>query len=82
VLLRPAKTLAVMPVLLYGSETWVLTIKEENRLLVFDRKVFRTIYGQKIVNGVYSSRYTFELGREFNSPNVFGVVKNNTTLGI
>jgi hypothetical protein len=27
------------PVLLYGSETWVLTKTEENQLLVFERKV-------------------------------------------
>jgi hypothetical protein len=50
---------------------------EENRLLVFERKVLRTIYGPKIVDGVHKSRYIFELDREFNSPNVFGVVKNN-----
>jgi hypothetical protein len=39
------------PVLLYGSET---TKREENRLLVFERKVLRTIYGLKIVDGVYN----------------------------
>jgi hypothetical protein len=60
----------------------VLTIREENRLLVFHRKVLSTIYGPKIVDGVYRSRYNFELVRELNSPNVFGVVKSNTTLGI
>jgi hypothetical protein len=36
------KTL-IRSVLLYGSETWVLTKREENQLLVFERKVFRTI---------------------------------------
>jgi hypothetical protein len=48
---------------------------EENRLLVLERKVLRTIYGPKIVDGVYRSRYNFELDREFNSVN--GVVKSN-----
>jgi hypothetical protein len=33
------KTL-IRPVLLYGSETWVLTKRVENQLLVFERKVF------------------------------------------
>jgi hypothetical protein len=42
----------ILPVLLYGSETWVLTKKEENQLLVFRRKVRRTICGPKIENGV------------------------------
>jgi hypothetical protein len=37
------KTL-IRPVLLYGSETWVLTKREENLLLVFERKVLRTIW--------------------------------------
>jgi hypothetical protein len=32
------KTL-IRPVLLYGSETWVLTKRVENQLLVFERKV-------------------------------------------
>jgi hypothetical protein len=46
------KTL-IRPVLLYGSETWVLTKREENQSLVFERKVLRTICGPKIENGVY-----------------------------
>jgi hypothetical protein len=37
-------------------------------LLVFERKVLRTIFSPKIVGGVYRSRYSFELDREFNSP--------------
>jgi hypothetical protein len=36
------------PVLLYGSETWVLTKRKENQLLVFERKVLRKICGPKI----------------------------------
>jgi hypothetical protein len=46
------KTL-IRPVLLYGSETWVLTKREENQLLVFERKVLRTICGPQIENGVF-----------------------------
>jgi hypothetical protein len=60
-------------VLLYGSETWGLTKSKENRLLVFGRKVLRTI----LVDGVYRSRYNFELDKEFNSPNAIGDVKSN-----
>jgi hypothetical protein len=40
-------------VLLYGSEMWVLTKREENQLLVFERKALRTICDPKIENGVY-----------------------------
>jgi hypothetical protein len=46
------KTL-IRPVLLCGSETWLLTKREENQLLVFERKVLQTICGPKIENRVY-----------------------------
>jgi hypothetical protein len=49
------------PVLLYGIETCVLTKREVNQLLVFERKVLRTICGPKIENGVYKRRYDYEL---------------------
>jgi hypothetical protein len=59
------KTL-IRPVLLYGR-TWVLTEREEKRLLVFERKALCTIYGSKIVDCVYRSWYNFELDRKFNN---------------
>jgi hypothetical protein len=37
------KTL-IRPVLLYGSETWVLTKRVENRLLICERKLLPIIY--------------------------------------
>jgi hypothetical protein len=67
----------IPPVLLYGSEMWVLTKSEENQLLVFERKVLRTICGPKIENGVYRKRYNRELDEEFNSPNVLNVTKTS-----
>jgi hypothetical protein len=63
--------------LLYGSETWVLTKREENQLLVFERKVLRTICGPKIANGVYRRRYNHELDRKFDSPNTLNVMKTS-----
>jgi hypothetical protein len=59
----------IRSVLLYGSETWMLTKREENQLLVFERKVLRTICGPKIENGVYRRRYNHELDKEFDNPN-------------
>jgi hypothetical protein len=70
------KTL-IRPVLVYGSEKWVLTKREEEQLLVFERKVLRTICGPKIENGVYRRRYNHELKREFDSPNVLNFTKTN-----
>jgi hypothetical protein len=34
-------------VVLYGSETWSLTFKEEYRLRVFENRVLRKIFGPK-----------------------------------
>jgi hypothetical protein len=41
----------------------VLTKREENQLLVFERKELRTICGPKIENGVYRRRNNYELER-------------------
>jgi hypothetical protein len=55
----------------------VLTKREENQLLVFQRKVLQTICGPQIENGVYRRRYNHEFDKEFNSPNALNVT--NTT---
>ena len=36
-----------MPVVLYGCETWSLTLREERRLRVFENRVLRRIFGPK-----------------------------------
>ena len=36
-----------LPVVLYGSETWSFTLREERRLRVFVNKVLRGIFGAK-----------------------------------
>jgi hypothetical protein len=59
----------IRPVLLYDSETCVLTKRKENQLLAFERKVLRTICSPKIENGVYKRKYNHELDKKFDSPN-------------
>jgi hypothetical protein len=46
-------------------------------LLVFERKVLRTICGPKIENDVYKRRYNQELDKEFDSPNALNVMKTS-----
>jgi hypothetical protein len=36
-----------VPVVLYGCETWSLTLREEHRLRVFEDRVLRRIFGPK-----------------------------------
>jgi hypothetical protein len=38
----------ILPVVLYGSETWSLTLREEHRLRVFENRVLRRIFGPKM----------------------------------
>jgi len=37
----------VLPIILYGCETWLLILKEERRLRVFGNRVLRRIFGPK-----------------------------------
>ena len=37
----------VLPVVLYGCETWSLTLREERRLRVFENRVLRRVFGPK-----------------------------------
>jgi hypothetical protein len=40
-------TTIILPVVLYGCETWSLTLREEHRLRVLEKIVLRRIFGQK-----------------------------------
>jgi hypothetical protein len=44
--MRIYKTI-ILPVVLYGCETWSLTLREENRLRVFENRMLRKIFGPK-----------------------------------
>jgi hypothetical protein len=37
----------ILPVVMYGCETWSLTLREEHRLRVFENRVLRRIFGPK-----------------------------------
>jgi hypothetical protein len=37
----------ILTVVLYGCETWSLTLREEHRLRVFENRVLRRIFGPK-----------------------------------
>ena len=37
----------ILPVVLYGCETWSLTLREESRLRVFEIRIIRRIFGSK-----------------------------------
>ena len=51
----------IRPVVSYGTEAWTMTKKDEQALLVFERKIFRRICSPKYKNGGWKSRKNREL---------------------
>ena len=67
-----------MPVVLYGCETWSLTLREECRLRVFENRLLRRIFGSKRdeVTGDWRKLHKEELNDLYSSPNIVRVIKS------
>jgi hypothetical protein len=67
----------IFPVVLYGCETWSLTLREEHRLRVFENRVLRKIYGPKREeDGSWRKFHNDELHNLYSSPNTVKVIKS------
>jgi len=68
----------VSPVVLYGCETWSLTLREERRLRVFENKVLRRIFEPKRdeVTGEWRKLRNEELSDLYSSPSIVRVIKS------
>jgi hypothetical protein len=67
----------ILLVLLYGCETWSLTLREEHRLRVFENRVLRGIFGPKRdeVTEEWIRLHNEELNDLYSSPNIIRVIK-------
>ena len=67
-----------MPVVLYGCETWSLTLREERKLRVFENKVLRRIFGPRRdeVTEEWRRLHNEELNDLYSSPNIVRVIKS------
>ncbi|KAJ4435473.1 hypothetical protein ANN_18089 [Periplaneta americana] len=68
----------ILPVVLYGCETWTLTLREEQRLRVFENKVLRKIFGAKrdAVTGEWRKLHNAELHALYTSPDIIRNIKS------
>jgi hypothetical protein len=59
-------------VVLYGCETWSLTLREEHRLKLFENRVLRRIFGPKRdeVTGDWRNLNNGELNNSYSSPSI------------
>ena len=65
-------------VVLYGCETWSLTLREERRLRVFENRVLRRVSGPKRdeVTGEWRKLHNEKLSDLYSLPNILRVVKS------
>jgi hypothetical protein len=65
-------------VVLYGCETWSLTLREEHRIRVFQNTVLRRIFGSKRyeVTGDWRKLHNKELRNFFSSPYIIRMIKS------
>jgi hypothetical protein len=70
----------ILPVVLYGCETWSLTLKEERRLGVSENRVLRRICGPKRdkVTEEWRKLHNEELNGLYSLPNIVRVIKSRT----
>jgi hypothetical protein len=67
-------------VVLYGYETWPLTLREEHRLVVFENRALRRIFGPKRdeVTGGWREHHSGELHNLCSSPSTHIIRMTNS----
>jgi len=67
----------ILPVVLYGCETWSLTMQEERKLRVFENIVLRRIFGPRRDEVMQEWRrlHNVKLNDLYSSPNIVQVIK-------
>jgi hypothetical protein len=78
--IRIYKTI-ILPVVLYGCETWSLTLREKHRLRVFENRVLRRIFEPKKdeVTGEWRKLHNEKLRDLYASPSIIRIIKLRRT---
>lgn len=67
----------IRPVALYGSESWNMTLADEQAVGVFERRILRTIFGPKKEGELFKSRSNEELYQLFREADIVKRIKVN-----
>ena len=72
------RVVVILPVVLYGCETWSLILRKERKLRVSENMVLRTIFGlrREEVTGEWRRLHNEELNDFYSSPNIVRVIKS------
>ena len=70
----------ILPVILYGCEIWLLALREECRLRVFESRVLRRIFVPRRggITGEWRKLHNEELNDLYCSPTIVRVIKSRT----
>jgi hypothetical protein len=67
----------LFPFVLYGCETWSFTLREKQRLRVFENRVLRRRFGpEREDDGSWRKLHNDELHSLYSSPNIVRVIKS------
>jgi hypothetical protein len=68
----------ILPVVLYGCETWLLTLREDHRIRVFENSLLRRIFGPKRdeVTSEWRKLHSEKLNDLYFVPNIVRVIKS------
>jgi hypothetical protein len=66
----------ILPAVLYGCESWSLTLRQQHRLRVFENRVLLRIFGPKRFEGMKRRRNCIKLHDLYSPPSTIRIIKS------
>lgn len=74
--IRIYKTI-IRPVLMYGCESWIMTKRTKTKIITFENKILRKIYGPTLEDGIWRIKHNREIRTLYKEPDVVSEVRHN-----
>jgi len=65
----------IRPVVTYSSETWTLTVKDENNRYIFERQILRKIFGSVNIDNIWRIRKNMEIDKLIEGADIMRLIK-------